>query len=115
MIAGFSVFAIVIALFILITILMGVRQVPQGWNYTVERFGRYYTTLTPGLGIIMPYIDRVGRKLSIMEQVIDVPSQEIITKDNATVTVDSVAFFQVLDVRKASCRIATRSTFDCCR
>ena len=106
MIAGFSVFAIVIALFILITILMGVRQVPQGWNYTVERFGRYYTTLTPGLGIIMPYIDRVGRKLSIMEQVIDVPSQEIITKDNATVTVDGVAFFQVLDVRKASYEIA---------
>lgn len=106
MIAGFSVFAIVIAAFILITILMGVRQVPQGWNYTVERFGRYYTTLTPGLGIIVPYIDSVGRKLSIMEQVIDVPSQEIITRDNATVTVDGVAFYQVLDVRKASYEIA---------
>ena len=82
----------------LITILMGVRQVPQGWNYTVERFGKYYKTLTPGLGLIMPYIDRVGRKLNMMEQVIDVPSQEIITKDNATVKVDGVAFYQVLDV-----------------
>ena len=105
-IEGFSVVAIVIALFALLTILMGVRQVPQGWNYTVERFGRYYATLTPGLGLIVPYIDRVGRKMSIMEQVVDVPQQEIITKDNATVTVDGVAFYQVLDVRRASYEVA---------
>jgi len=106
MIAGASVFAIAVALFVIITVLMGVRQVPQGFNYTVERFGRYYKTLTPGLGLIIPYIDRIGRKLSVMEQVIDVPSQEIITKDNATVTVDGVAFYQVLDVRSASYEVA---------
>ena len=106
MIAGFSVVAIVIAAFVLITILMGVRQVPQGWNYTVERFGRYHKTLAPGLGLIVPYIDTVGRKLNVMEQVLDVPSQEIITKDNATVTVDGVAFYQVLDVRRASYEVS---------
>jgi regulator of protease activity HflC (stomatin/prohibitin superfamily) len=85
---------------------MGVRQVPQGYNYTVERFGKYYKTLTPGLGLIFPYIDSVGRKLNVMEQVIDVPRQEIITKDNATVAVDGVAFYQVLDVRRASYEVA---------
>ena len=106
MIEGVSVFALVVVAFVVITVLMGVRQVPQGYNYTVERFGRYYKTLTPGLGLIVPYIDSVGRKLNVMEQVIDVPSQEIITKDNATVTVDGVAFYQVLDVRRASYEVA---------
>lgn len=106
MIAGFSIFAIVFAAFILLTILMGVRQVPQGWNYTVERFGRYHKTLTPGLGLILPYIDGVGRKLNVMEQVIDIPSQEIITRDNATVKVDGVAFYQILDVRRASYEVS---------
>ena len=106
MIEGASVFALVIVAFIVVTALMGVRQVPQGFNYTVERFGRYHKTLTPGLGLILPYIDSVGRKLNVMEQVIDVPQQEIITKDNATVRVDGVAFYQVLDVRRASYEIA---------
>jgi regulator of protease activity HflC (stomatin/prohibitin superfamily) len=105
-IAGFSLFALVIAAFVLLTILMGVRQVPQGWNYTVERFGKYRKTLTPGLGFIMPYVDSVGRKLNVMEQVIDVPSQEIITKDNASVKVDGVAFYQVLDPRRASYEVS---------
>jgi regulator of protease activity HflC (stomatin/prohibitin superfamily) len=104
--AGFSVFAIILVLFVLITVMMGIRQVPQGYNYTVERFGRYNKTLTPGLGVIIPYFDRVGRKLNVMEQVIDVPSQEIITKDNATVKVDGVAFYQVLDVRSASYEVS---------
>jgi regulator of protease activity HflC (stomatin/prohibitin superfamily) len=106
MIEGVSVFAIVVVAFVVITVLMGVRQVPQGFNYTVERFGRYYKTLTPGLGLIFPYIDSVGRKLNVMEQVVDVPRQEIITKDNATVAVDGVAFYQVLDVRRASYEVA---------
>ncbi len=106
MFEGVGVLAGVIAAFVIVTILMGVRQVPQGYNYTVERFGRYYKTLTPGLGVIIPYIDRIGRKLGVMEQVIDVPSQEIITKDNASVKVDGVAFYQVLDVRSASYEVA---------
>jgi regulator of protease activity HflC (stomatin/prohibitin superfamily) len=106
MIEGISVFAILVVAFIVITVLMGVRQVPQGFNYTVERFGKYYKTLTPGLGLIFPYIDSIGHKLNVMEQVVDVPRQEIITKDNATVAVDGVAFYQVLDVRRASYEVA---------
>ena len=106
MVAGFGIVAIAIALFVIVTVLMGVRQVPQGYNYTVERFGRYNKTLTPGLGLIIPYVDRIGRKLSVMEQVVDVPSQEIITKDNASVKVDGVAFYSVLDPRRASYEVS---------
>jgi len=106
MIEGVSVFALVVVAFAVVTALMGVRQVPQGFNYTVERFGKYHKTLSPGLGLIFPYIDSVGHKLNVMEQVIDVPRQEIITRDNATVRVDGVAFYQVLDVRRASYEIA---------
>jgi len=105
-----SGFALVVVAFVVVTALMGVRQVPQGYNYTVERFGRYHKTLTPGLGLIVPYIDSVGRKLNVMEQVLDVPSQEIITKDNATVTVDGVAFYQVLDARRAAYEVADLQT-----
>ena len=106
MLEGATIFALVVVAFVVITALMGVRQVPQGYNYTVERFGRYHKTLSPGLGLIVPYIDAVGRKLNVMEQVMDVPSQEIITKDNATVTVDGVAFYQVLDARRAAYEIS---------
>ena len=106
MIEGVSVFAVIVVAFIVITVLMGVRQVPQGYNYTVERFGKYHKTLTPGLGLIFPFVDGIGHKLNVMEQVVDVPRQEIITKDNATVKVDGVAFYQVLDVRRASYEIA---------
>ena len=105
-VAGLSIFAAAVVVFVIITLLMGVRQVPQGFAYTVERFGKYSKTLTPGLGIIMPWIDSVGRKMNMMEQVLDVPSQEVITKDNATVTVDGVVFFQVLDAAQASYEVA---------
>jgi regulator of protease activity HflC (stomatin/prohibitin superfamily) len=105
-IGGFGVFAIALAAFVIITLMAGVRQVPQGFVYTVERFGRFHKTLTPGLGLILPYFDRVGRKVNMMEQVLDVPSQEVITKDNATVTVDGVVFFQVLDAARASYEVA---------
>ena len=106
MFAGLEIFAAVIVVFVLLTVAMGIRQVPQGYNYTVERFGKYYKTLTPGLGRLTPYIDRIGRKLNVMEQVIDVPSQEIITKDNASVKVDGVVFYQVLDARAASYEVS---------
>jgi regulator of protease activity HflC (stomatin/prohibitin superfamily) len=102
MLSGFGLFALAIVVFVLISVLMGVRQVPQGYGYTVERFGKYYKTLRPGLGVIVPWIDRIGRKINVMEQVLDVPTQEVITKDNATVAVDGVLFFQVLDPARAS-------------
>jgi regulator of protease activity HflC (stomatin/prohibitin superfamily) len=83
-----------------------VKTVPQGYNWTVERFGRYTNTLKPGLNIIVPYFDRIGHKMNMMEQAIDIPQQDVITKDNATVTVDGLAFFQVIDAAKASYEIA---------
>jgi regulator of protease activity HflC (stomatin/prohibitin superfamily) len=85
-----------------VLVAMGVKAVPQGAEYTIERFGRYTKTLRPGLNLIVPIIDRVGAKLNMMERVMDVPSQEVITKDNAMVTVDGVVFFQVLDAAKAA-------------
>jgi regulator of protease activity HflC (stomatin/prohibitin superfamily) len=102
---GFNIFVLVLLILFVLTLMAGVKIVPQGWNYTVERFGRYTRTLRPGLTLIIPFIDRVGRKLNMMEQVINVPSQEVITKDNAMVRVDGVAFFQVLDAAQASYEI----------
>ena len=97
-----GIFVIVILVLAVLLILMGIKTVPQGYNYTVQRFGRYTKTLTPGLNIIVPFLDRIGSKMNMMEQVMEVDSQEVITRDNAMVTVDGVAFYQILDAAKAT-------------
>ncbi|MFC3831936.1 MULTISPECIES: SPFH domain-containing protein [Deinococcus] len=99
---GFTILVAVLVLLVIVTLLAGVKSVPQGFQWTQERFGKFQRTLKPGLNLIIPYVDRIGRRVNMMEQVMDVPSQEIITKDNALVTVDGVVFYQVLDAAKAS-------------
>lgn len=93
---------VVLVFLVLITLLAGVKSVPQGYEWTQERFGKYQRSLKPGLNLIIPYIDKIGRRVNMMEQVLDVPSQEVITQDNALITVDGVVFYQVLDSAKAS-------------
>ena len=90
---------IILAVFAIFT---SVKVVPQGKEYTVERFGKYIQTLKPGFHLIIPFIDAVGQRLSVREQVLDVPSQEVITKDNAMITVDGVVFYQILNISKAA-------------
>src|SRR6201986_888613 len=104
---GGDLFVVLIVFLAILTLLLGVKTVPQGYNWTVERFGRYTRILQPGLNLIVPFIDRIGRKMNVMEQVIDVPEQEVITRDNASVTVDGIAFFQVFDAAKASYEISS--------
>jgi regulator of protease activity HflC (stomatin/prohibitin superfamily) len=97
---------IALAVLVILVIFAGVKTVPQGFHWTVERFGKYVGTLKPGLNLIIPFIDSIGQKQNVMEQVLDVPTQEVITKDNATVAVDGIAFYQIVDAARASYEVA---------
>jgi regulator of protease activity HflC (stomatin/prohibitin superfamily) len=99
---GFDWVVVAVVVLVILILFSGIKTVPQGYNHTVERFGRYTRTLKPGLNIIIPLIDRIGSKMNMMEQVLDVPTQEVITKDNATVSADGVTFYQVLDAARGA-------------
>ncbi len=104
--SGTGVLALVVVIAGVIVLFKTVRMVPQGYEWTVERFGKYTHTMSPGLHFLVPIVYGVGRKVNMMEQVLDVPSQDVITKDNAVVRVDGVVFFQVLDAAKAAYEVA---------
>jgi len=100
--SGLLIFLVVVAMVVLAIIARGVRTVPQGYQWTVERFGRYRVTLAPGLRLINPFIDGIGHKINVQETVLEIPAQNVITKDNASVVVDGIVFFQVVDASRAA-------------
>lgn len=102
---AFMIFAGIVVVVVVAVIYAGIKTVPQGEKWTVERFGRYTTTLESGLRLIVPFVDQIGRKLTVMEQVLDVPAQTVITKDNAAVIADGVVFFRIDDAARAAYQV----------
>ncbi|MBD8556231.1 SPFH/Band 7/PHB domain protein [Rhizobium sp. CFBP 8762] len=103
---GLDIVVIVFVALVILVLFSGIKTIPQGYRYTVERFGRYTRTLEPGLNLIIPFIDRIGAKLNVMEQVLDVPTQEVITRDNASCSADAVAFYQILNAAQAAYQVS---------
>ena len=99
---GFEIFVAVLVVLAVVLMFNMMKVVPQGYEFTVERFGRYTKTIKPGLHFLIPFFDRVGRRMNMMEQVLDIPAQEVITRDNAQVSTDAVAFIQIMDAAAAA-------------
>ncbi|TIX91418.1 SPFH domain-containing protein [Rhizobium sp. P44RR-XXIV] len=104
-VGGFSIVVVALVVLVILVLFAGIKTVPQGYRYTIQRFGRYIRTLEPGLNLIVPFIETIGVRMNVMEQVLAVPTQEVITKDNASVSADAVAFFQVLNAAQAAYQI----------
>ena len=106
MFSGLDIVVVALVVFVILVLFAGIKTVPQGYQYTVERFGRYTRTLEPGLNLIVPFIERTGARMNVMEQVLNIPTQEVITKDNASVSADAVSFYQVLNAAQAAYQIS---------